>query len=133
MRQRRGRDARGPLALPGPLSPHGLPVQRTRRENFDSLVAELVELLDPHFRAESEEVEVVVEDAPLLPATWDEPVPMSQVVREATPLRVVVYRLPITQRASDEEMLKDIAWTTVIEALAEVWSIPPDHLDPRSR
>jgi predicted Zn-dependent protease with MMP-like domain len=133
MRQRRGRDARGPFALPGPLSPHGLPVQRTRREHFDGLVAELLDLLEPHFRSETDEVEVVVEEAPLLPATWDEPVPLSQVMRERTPLRVVVYRLPIAQRASDEEMLKDVAWTTVIDALAEVWSTPPEALDPRSR
>lgn len=131
MRQRRGRGPRGPVVLPGPLSPDGLPVQQTRREHFDTLVANLVELLEPHFRAETDAVEVVVEDVPLLPASWDEPVPLHQVARDTTPLRVVVYRLPITQRAADDAMLKDLAWTAVIDGLAEAWSVPPEKLDPR--
>ena len=131
MRRRRGRGARGPLVLPGPLSPNGVPMQRTRRELFDEVIAELVELLEPRFGIEPEAVEVVVEDVPLLPYGWDEPVPLGQVIRETTPIRVVAYRLPISQRADDPEMLKDIAWTAVLDGLAEVWSVPPESLDPR--
>lgn len=133
MRSRRGRGVRGPLVLPGPLAPHGVPMQRTRRERFDDVVAELVELIEPRFAMASEAVEVVVEDVPLLPQVWDEPVPLGQVIRETTPTRVVVYRLPITQRADDPEMLKDIAWAAVLDGLAEVWSVPPESLDPRAR
>lgn len=131
MRDRRGRGSRGPVALPGPLSQDGLPLQRTPRERFDEIVRELVDLLEPHFTIESDQVDVVVEDVPLLPSLWDEPVPLGAVVRETTPVRVVVYRVPISQRCSSEPELRDMAWTAVLDGLSEVWSIPPEKLDPR--
>lgn len=131
MRDRRGRGTRGPMALPGPLSPDGVPAQRTPRQAFDDVVAELLRALDHHFRAEPEDVEVVVEEAPLLPSGWDEPVPLSFVTTDRVPSRVTVYRLPITSRCQSQLDLRDLAWSTVLEGLAEVWNIPAERLDPR--
>ena len=42
MRDRRGRGRRGIDALPGPLSPHGLPSRRVPRDDFEALVTTIV-------------------------------------------------------------------------------------------
>ena len=130
-RDRRGRGQRGPLSLPGPLSPGGLPIHRTRRESFDSAVAAILSRLDHHFEREPEHVEVAVEEAPQLPEAWSDPVPLSIVNPAPAGHRIVLYRLPIVGRASDEDELEDIIWTVLLHRLAEVWHDPAEDLDPR--
>lgn len=131
MRDRRGRGRRGPLALPGPLSPAGVPSQQTPREEFDALVRAIVTTLEPAFRAEPDPVEVVVEEAPLLPPEWADEVPASVVARHHGTTRVVVFRLPITQRCLTRADLEDMTWSVLIDQLAAVWQVSPDDLDPR--
>jgi predicted Zn-dependent protease with MMP-like domain len=131
MRDRRGRGARGPMALPGPLSPQSVPYHRTPRQLFDALVGDILASLEQHFATEPDHVDVVVEEAPLLPAEWSEDVPGSTVVRSAVSSRVVLYRLPITQRCSTPAQLADAVWQIVLDRLAEVWQVSPDDLDPR--
>ncbi|MEH3033048.1 MAG: metallopeptidase family protein [Aeromicrobium erythreum] len=133
MRDRRGRGHRGPMALPGPLSPAGVPAHRSARTRFDDLVGSVVAALDKHFAAEPDDVEVVVEDVPLLPPEWDEPVPLSSVTRTGDAARLVVYRLPVSGRARDEADLTDLVWEVVLDRLAEIWQVSPDDLDPRPR
>ena len=132
LRDRRGRGRRGPMALPGPLSPFSIPAHRPPRAAFDLLVAEVLRALEPHFRAETVAVDVVVEEAPLLPPAWDERVPTSVVVHHVTPARLVLYRLPLSRACADEDEVADRVWTAVLDGLAEVWSVPPESLDPRS-
>ncbi|MFT4189054.1 MAG: metallopeptidase family protein [Aeromicrobium sp.] len=127
LRDRRGRGLRGPMALPGPLSPSSLPIHRTRREAFDRLVAEALTLLDPHFRHHGGDVEIVVEEAPLLPDGWSEPIPTWHVAEE--PVRVVLYRLPLSRSRSADELEKAV-WTALVDALAEAWHTTPADLDP---
>ncbi len=131
LRDRRGRGARGPLALPGPLSPASVPRHRAPRDAFDLLVAEVLRALEPHFVRESEDVDIVVEEAPLLPPEWEDPVPTSIVAQHEVPARVVLYRLPLRERCRSRADLEDAVWHAVVDGLAQVWQVPPESLDPR--
>ena len=131
MRDRRGRGPRGPIALPGPLSPRSVPAHRTTRVAFDLLVADVVAALDHHFEIESDQVDLVVEEAPLLPPEWTDEVPLSIVVPSAGGARIVLFRMPITHRSAGREDLEDLVWSVILERLSEVWHISPDDLDPR--
>ncbi|MET0766677.1 MAG: metallopeptidase family protein [Aeromicrobium sp.] len=133
MRDRRGRGPRGPMALPGPLSPSSVPAHRPARESFDLLVRDIVTALDAHFAAEPDHVEIVVEEAPLLPPEWTDDVPLSILTGGPDVQRVVLFRIPIVQRCTGREDLEDLVWTVVLDRLAEVWHMSPDDLDPRTR
>ncbi|MDQ3156532.1 MAG: metallopeptidase family protein [Actinomycetota bacterium] len=133
MRDRRGRGKRGPLSLPGPLSPSSIPAHRPPREEFDLMVSDVLTSLRSHFDAESETVEVAVEEAPLLPEGWIDEVPLSTIVRNPAATRVVLFRLPMTHRSSTDLELLDLVWTTVLDRLGEIWHMSPDDLDPRPR
>lgn len=131
MRDRRGRGRRGPLALPGPVSPTGVRVVRTARGDFDSLVTEVLTALRREHAAALDDVEVAVEEAPLLPDGWSGDVPLSVVVTTAVPVQVVVFRQPITHRAVDGADLANLVWTAMLEAFANLWGTNADDLDPR--
>lgn len=137
MRARR-RPPRGPFALPGPLSPTSVPAHRNAREQFDLLVGEVLTSLDRHFRAEPDQVDVVVEDVPLLPQDWTEEVPTSSLSRRPGPpgsgrahVRIVLYRRPLSERCLTDAELLDRLWDILLERLAEAWQLSPDDLDPR--
>lgn len=131
MRDRRGRGRRGPLSLPGPLSPAGVPSTTTPRERFDAVVGDVVNALAPAFHAEPDPLEVVVEEAPRLPPEWSDEVPASVVTTHGGVTRVVVFRLPISGRCSTHEQLEAMTWSVLIDQLASVWQVSPDDLDPR--
>jgi hypothetical protein len=131
MRDRRGRGRRGPLALPGPLSPRTVPVHRPPRAEFDLLVADAVESLRPAFEREPQPAEVVVEEVPILPEEWDDDVPLSLATEHRGVARVVLFRLPLTHRSTGREDLADLVMDHLVDRLAEVWQVPPDDLDPR--
>jgi len=131
MRDRRGRGARGPMALPGPLSPASVPSHRTPREQFDVLVEGILAAMEKHFAAEPDDVDVVVEDAPLLPPEWSDDVPTSTGATIGGTSRIVLYRLPISQRCADPIQLEDAVWQVLLDRLAEVWQVSPDDIDPR--
>jgi len=133
MRDRRGRGRRGPLSLPGPLSPSSIPAQRPPREEFDLMVSDVLTSLRSHFDTETEAVEVAVEEAPLLPDDWTDDVPLSTLVRKPGITRVVLFRLPMTHRSATDLDLLDLLWTTVLDRLGEIWHMAPDDLDPRPR
>lgn len=131
MRPRR-RPARGPFALPGPLSPHSVPAHRTAREEFDALVADVLSALDVHFRAEPDPVDVVVEDVPLLPEDWgEEEVPTSSIARDGRRTRLILYRRPLTEPCDRPAEVLALVWETLLERLGEIWHVSPDDLDPR--
>lgn len=133
MRDRRGRGKRGPLSLPGPLSPSGIPAHRPPREEFDLMVSDVLTSLRPHFDNETETVEFAVEEAPLLPQDWSDDVPLSTLVTSPGVTRVVLFRLPMAHRSTNDLELLDVVWTTVLGRLAEIWHVPPEDLDPRPR
>jgi predicted Zn-dependent protease with MMP-like domain len=119
------------MALPGPLSPSSVPSHRTPREQFDVLVEGVLAALEKHFAAEPDHVDVVVEEAPLLPPEWSDDVPTSAASTGGGSSRIVLYRLPISQRCADSIQLEDAIWQVLLDRLAEVWQVSPDDLDPR--
>jgi phenylpyruvate tautomerase PptA (4-oxalocrotonate tautomerase family) len=131
MRDRRGRGNRGPLALPGPLSPQSVPAHLNPREEFDALVGAIVAAMAKHFDAEPDRVDVVTEEVPLLPIGWTDPVPTNALVRGPDAARVVLYRLPLTKRCRTRLEVEDATWQAILDRLAEVWELSPDDIDPR--
>jgi predicted Zn-dependent protease with MMP-like domain len=121
------------MALPGPLSPRSVPAHRPARAAFDLLVGDVLAALDHHFTAESDHVEIVVEEAPMLPPEWTDEVPLSIVVPGAGSTRVVLFRMPISHRCLTADDLEELVWTVILDRLAEIWHISPDDLDPRGR
>lgn len=134
MRERRGRGKRGPQAVPGPLSPRGIPLGRSSRQQFDDLVLAALDRLRPRLGADLATVEFAVEDTPLLPDSWGEDeVPLTSVVQipGTDRTRVVLFRLPVSHRAEGERMLENLVFTLVVEQLALVWGRDVDDIDPR--
>ncbi|MBA2698898.1 MAG: metallopeptidase family protein [Nocardioidaceae bacterium] len=132
-RDRRGRGTRGPLALPGPLSPGAPSVSVDRREEFDSLVVSLVDRLAARWRSELHDVEFGTEDVPQLPDTWtDEPVPLGSLVRRTpqTPARIVVFRRPVELRATTRLERATLVNEVLVEHVAQLLGCEPDEVDP---
>ena len=119
------------MAMPGPLSPRSVPAHRSAREAFDLLVGDVLGALDHHFTAEPDHVDIVVEEAPLLPPEWTDEVPLSIIAARAGATRVVLFRLPMSNRCRTRTDLEDLVWSVVLERLGEVWHISPEDLDPR--
>lgn len=119
------------MALPGPLSPSSVPAHRTARAAFDLLIQQVLESLEHHFAAEPHDVEIVVEEAPLLPREWTDEVPTSIVVARPDSTRIVLFRLPIVHAARSRIEREELVWTIILDRLAEVWQVPPESLDPR--
>jgi len=124
---------RGPLALPGPLSPTGVPVQLSRSEQFDALLSDLVEELTARWPAELRGVEFAVEEVPMLAQDWQPPsVPLATLVRgtATTPTRIVVFRLPVQQRAGGPADLERVAREALVAQVAELLGRDPDDIAP---
>src|SRR5690349_8606815 len=102
-RDRRERGRRGPDTVPGPLTPRGTPRRPSRRQRFDALVLEVMDALEQRWPEELAEVELAVEETPLLPPGWPgDTVPLASVVRRGQGIRLVVFRRPIELRAGAE-------------------------------
>lgn len=137
-RDRRGRGVRGHLA------PVGVPLHRTRAEEFDDLVMDAVEELEEHWAAELAPLEFAVEDVPPLgregdaeldtDAVFDRGVPLGRLYRRGLadieqPV-IVVYRRPIEARASELEDRADLVFMVVVDLAAEFLGRDVDELDP---
>lgn len=136
MRDRRSRGLRGPFSLPGPLSPHRVPIDRARREVFDAVVAEAVGALREGLRTRLPDVTIVVEEAPLLPPDFTDPIPVvAALPRDADHTQVVVFRRPLTERAESAADLPIVVWEALVGQLALVWDCPVEEVDgpPRER
>lgn len=130
-RRWRNRHGRG---LRGPLTPPGLPVSRTRAEQFDDLVLDAVEELEPRLGRRLERVEFAVEEIPPAAVTGalrpGEPVPLASAVAatEQEPARVVVYRRPVELRAGPD--VPELVSLVVVEQLAALLDMAPEEIDP---
>jgi predicted Zn-dependent protease with MMP-like domain len=135
-RDRRGRGMRGRLVPPG------VPLYRTRSEQFDEIVLDAVARLEPHWASELASVEFAVQEVPEADELADDgaEIPLARVVpaqpdrgdpaRPATPTRIVVYRRPLLARADNEDDLSDLVYDVVVEEFASVLGIEPEQIDP---
>lgn len=131
-RDRRDRGMRGPAVLP--RTP-GTPATRTQRMRFDSLVLDVVRVLDARWHSRLGLVEYAVEDTPLVPDDWDdEGVPLASLIRGqgAAPSRLVLFRRPIEHRCDTREELRAMVFTVLVEQIALLLDMDPEEVDPRA-
>ncbi|MGH3344233.1 MAG: metallopeptidase family protein [Carbonactinosporaceae bacterium] len=128
-RDRRGRGLRGPLA------PAQVPITRTRAERFDDLVLDAVERLEKRWGTHLVSVEFAVEEVPPVDgdASPGRRVPLARLspAAGAVPARIVVYRRPLEARAADRSELGTLVHDVVVEEVAELLGLEPEHVDPR--
>ena len=127
----------------GRLVPPGVPLYRTRSEQFDDIVLEAVARLEPRWEAELASVEFAVQEVPEAEDLADDSddIPLARVIpgapdrgdpaRPATPTRIVVYRRPLMARADNDDDLSDLVYDVVVEELARALGIDPDTIDPQ--
>jgi predicted Zn-dependent protease with MMP-like domain len=141
-RDRRGRGLRGRLVPPG------VPLSRSRAQQFDDLVLDAVEHLERRWGKELEQVEFAVEDVPQVPAVAtdtvfdsdvvdDDAIPLARLLPadrdgdgQSTPPRIVVYRRPLEVRSLDRVDLADLVHEVVVEQVANLLGLDPDDVDP---
>jgi len=131
-RDRRGRGVRGRL------TPPGVPVYRTRSEQFDDIVLDAVARLEPRWESELATMEFAVQEVPEADELADDSneiplaraIPGTQGKGEPIPTRIVIYRRPLLARSENDDDLRDLVYDVVIEELARVLGIDPDNIDP---
>lgn len=135
MRDRRARGPRGPLSLPGPLSPERVPIDRPGRDVFDTVVEQAAARLHASLQARLPDVTIVVEEAPLLPPDWTEPIPLvTALPTDADHTQVVIFRRPLTDRAESTDEVPSLVWEALVTQLALVWDCSAaDVTDPPAR
>ena len=120
--------------LPGPLSPVGVPADRSRRSRFDGLVLGIVQDLEDRWHRELGLVEFAVEETPWVPDDWAaDTVPLAALVRGTgmTPTRLVLFRRPIELRSETRSDLSAMVLTVLVEQVSELLGKPPEEIDPR--
>jgi predicted Zn-dependent protease with MMP-like domain len=135
--RRRDRHGRG---LRGPLLPPGVPLYRTRSQQFDDLVLEAVARLEPRWETELSDVEFAVQEVPDADIMDGDGVPLARVVRAspdtsdpehpASGPRIVLFRRPLLARAEDEDELSELLYDVVVEEFAEILGVEPEIIDP---
>jgi predicted Zn-dependent protease with MMP-like domain len=120
--------------------PPGVPLYRSRAEQFDDLVLEAVARLEPRWETELAEVEFAVQEVPDAEAMADGSVPLAQTVRgtgdvadpshPATGPRIVLFRRPLLARAEDEDELGELVFDVIVEEFADILGVDPETVDP---
>lgn len=137
--RRRDRHGRG---LRGRLVPPGVPLYRSRSQQFDDLVLEAVARLESRWETELADVEFAVQEVPDADADagGEDGVPLARIVRgspdtsdpgnPATGPRIVLFRRPLLARAEDEDELSELIFDVVVEEFAEILGVDPEVIDP---
>jgi predicted Zn-dependent protease with MMP-like domain len=122
------------------LADAGVPLNRTRAEQFDDLVLDAVEHLEQRWAKELDGVEFAVEEVPPADAPPDEdselPVPLSRLQpatgtgRSTSPPRIVLYRRPLEARSLDRDDLADLVLDVVVHEVAHLLDVEPEVVDP---
>jgi predicted Zn-dependent protease with MMP-like domain len=134
--RRRDRHGRG---LRGPLLPPGVPGSRSRSEQFDTLVLDAVERLEPRWGPQLSAMEFAVEEVPAARALAESaepggsPVPLARSFPQVgrLPARIVVYRRPVERRAGERRELAALVHNVVVEQVAQLLGLTPESVDPR--
>jgi predicted Zn-dependent protease with MMP-like domain len=142
------------------LVPVGVPLNRSRADQFDDVVREAVAHLDHRWSAELAEVEFVVDEVPpteldedgadaadqTAPATVDlveadeddglglvrlsRLLPASGSGRNTRPPQIVLYRRPLELRALDQDDLAELVLDVLIHEVADLLGVGPEVIDP---
>ena len=140
--RRRDRHGRG---LRGRLLPPGVPLYRTRSQQFDDMVLDAVARLEGRWETELTGVEFAVQEVPEANELTDDsvPLPLSRIVPgspesrdpvlAATPARIVVYRRPLLARSESDTELNDLVFDVVVEEFARFLGLDPESVDPGYR
>jgi predicted Zn-dependent protease with MMP-like domain len=140
--RRRDRHGRG---LRGRLVPPGVPLYRTRSQQFDDLVLDAVARLESRWETELAGVEFAVQEVPEADELADDagPLPLARSVpgsqnprdpaRPATPARIIIYRRPLLARSENDTELSDLVFDVVVEEFASVLGLDPESVDPGYR
>jgi hypothetical protein len=133
MRDRHGRGMRGPAFGEGPFAPRGVPARRSPAESFDRTALRVMQALVGRWADELGDVELAVEEVPVLPAQWaTSTVPLASYVPATTTgrPRLVLFRRPLEHRAENLAELEALLLTVIAEQLAEVLGIPVEDVLP---
>ena len=129
----------------GRLVPPGVPLYRTRSQQFDDMVLDAVARLESRWEAELTRVEFAVQEVPEADELLDDgsPLPLARTVpgspdpanpaRPATPARIVVYRRPLMARSENDGELSELVFDVVVEEFANFLGLDPDSVDPGYR
>jgi predicted Zn-dependent protease with MMP-like domain len=140
--RRRDRHGRG---LRGRLVPTGVPLYRTRSQQFDDMVLDAVARLEGRWEAELTGVEFAVQEVPEADELTDDsvPLPLARTVpgspdpgdptRPASPTRFVIYRRPLLARSDSDGELSDLVFDVVVEEFADYLGVEPETVDPGYR
>jgi hypothetical protein len=132
-RDRHGRGLRGPAFGDSPLAPGGVPARRTPAEHFDLIALRTMRMVVSPWTDRLGDVELAVEEVPVIPAHWaSTTVPLSSYV-EATATsrpRLVLFRRPLEHRAETLIDLETLLLTVIAEQLAEVLGLPVEDVLP---
>jgi len=125
--------------------PPGVPLYRTRSQQFDDLVLDAVARLESRWETELGGVEFAVQEVPEADELADDagPLPLARTVpgsqspsdpaRPATPARIVIYRRPLLARSENDTELSDLVFDVVVEEFASVLGLDPESVDPGYR
>jgi hypothetical protein len=124
---------RGPAFGDSPLAPGGVPARRSPAEQFDHVALRIMRAVVAAWTERLGEVELAVEEVPVLPMDWSSStVPLSSYV-EATGAgrpRLVLLRRPIEHRTESLAELETILLTVIVEQLSEVLGLPVEEVLP---
>jgi hypothetical protein len=124
---------RGPAFGDSPLAPGGVPARRTPAEQFDHVALRIMGAVVAPWTDRLGDVELAVEEVPVLPPDWSSAtVPLSSYV-EATAAgrpRLVLFRRPIEHRTENLVDLETLLLTVIVEQLSEVLGLPVEDVLP---
>jgi hypothetical protein len=124
---------RGPAFAEGPLAPDGVPARRTPAEQFDHVALRIMRAVVAPWIDRLGDVELAVEEVPVLPANWSSStVPLASYVEAAGPgrPRLVLFRRPIEHRTENLAELETLLLTVIVEQLSEVLGLPVEDVLP---
>jgi hypothetical protein len=124
---------RGPAFGDGPLAPGGVPARQTPAERFDQIALRIMRAVVGRWTGELGDVELAVEEVPVIPPHWATPtVPLSSYVeaKGSGRPRLVLFRRPIEHRAENLAELEALLVTVIVEQLAEVLGLPVEDVLP---
>lgn len=124
---------RGPAFGDTPLAVRGIPVRRTPAEQFDHVAWRVMRAVVAPWTGRLGDVELAVEEVPVLPAQWAaSTVPLASYVeaKGGQRPRLVLFRRPLEHRAENLTELEALLLTVIVEQLAEVLGIPAEDVMP---